>query len=183
MNKSATEQASIDKPLAQLDDYRLLGSSGLRVSPLCLGAMTFGTNWGVRYKNTQCAFNSSHDNSGRDGGSNGAQGSRKASAYLTTTSKRAATSSIRPTSTPTAPVSSTWVSWWRRFAARWWWPPSTASIRPFLVFRYQCSTISSLVCPGASSSDCVATPPLPAFTHGQERQLRRQSPQGHGAGA
>ncbi len=48
MNKSATEQASIDKPLAQLDDYRLLGSSGLRVSPLCLGAMTFGTNWGVR---------------------------------------------------------------------------------------------------------------------------------------
>ncbi|ELR21933.1 oxidoreductase, putative [Acanthamoeba castellanii str. Neff] len=46
MNKSATaEQSSIDKPLAQLDDYRLLGASGLRVSPLCLGAMTFGTEW------------------------------------------------------------------------------------------------------------------------------------------
>ena len=26
----------------QLDDYRMLGASGLRVSPLCLGAMTFG---------------------------------------------------------------------------------------------------------------------------------------------
>ena len=26
--------------------YRLLGSSGLRVSELCLGAMTFGTEWG-----------------------------------------------------------------------------------------------------------------------------------------
>ena len=32
--------------LTRLDDYRLLGRSGLRVSPLCLGAMTFGTDWG-----------------------------------------------------------------------------------------------------------------------------------------
>ncbi|WP_348673807.1 aldo/keto reductase [uncultured Abyssibacter sp.] len=32
----------------QLDDYRLLGRSGLRVSPLCLGTMTFGlqAGWG-----------------------------------------------------------------------------------------------------------------------------------------
>jgi aryl-alcohol dehydrogenase-like predicted oxidoreductase len=29
-----------------LDSYRLLGNSGLRVSPLCLGTMTFGTSWG-----------------------------------------------------------------------------------------------------------------------------------------
>jgi aryl-alcohol dehydrogenase-like predicted oxidoreductase len=29
-----------------LDRYRLLGRSGLRVSPLCLGTMTFGTAWG-----------------------------------------------------------------------------------------------------------------------------------------
>ncbi len=29
-----------------LRDYRLLGRSGLRVSPLSLGAMTFGTDWG-----------------------------------------------------------------------------------------------------------------------------------------
>jgi aryl-alcohol dehydrogenase-like predicted oxidoreductase len=29
-----------------LDDYRTLGRSGLRVSPLCLGAMTFGQEWG-----------------------------------------------------------------------------------------------------------------------------------------
>jgi aryl-alcohol dehydrogenase-like predicted oxidoreductase len=33
------------KPFA-LDNYRLLGRSGLRVSPLCLGTMTFGTAWG-----------------------------------------------------------------------------------------------------------------------------------------
>jgi aryl-alcohol dehydrogenase-like predicted oxidoreductase len=33
-------------PLTQLDHYRLLGRSGLRVSPLCLGTMTFGTEWG-----------------------------------------------------------------------------------------------------------------------------------------
>lgn len=29
-----------------LDTYRLLGRSGLRVSPLALGAATFGTDWG-----------------------------------------------------------------------------------------------------------------------------------------
>ena len=29
-----------------LDSYSLLGRSGLRVSPLCLGAMTFGEEWG-----------------------------------------------------------------------------------------------------------------------------------------
>lgn len=29
-----------------LDDYVTLGQSGLRVSPFCLGAMTFGEDWG-----------------------------------------------------------------------------------------------------------------------------------------
>jgi len=29
----------------RLDSYRTLGRSGLRVSPLCLGTMTFGTDW------------------------------------------------------------------------------------------------------------------------------------------
>ncbi|MGA8164575.1 MAG: aldo/keto reductase [Waddliaceae bacterium] len=29
-----------------LDNYILLGNSGLRVSPFCLGTMTFGTEWG-----------------------------------------------------------------------------------------------------------------------------------------
>ena len=33
-------------PLTDLNTYRLLGNSGLRVSPLCLGTMTFGTEWG-----------------------------------------------------------------------------------------------------------------------------------------
>jgi aryl-alcohol dehydrogenase-like predicted oxidoreductase len=33
-------------PTLALDTYRLLGGSGLRVSPLALGAMTFGTEWG-----------------------------------------------------------------------------------------------------------------------------------------
>lgn len=35
-----------DQSLTRLDHYRLLGNSGLRVSPLCLGTMTFGTEWG-----------------------------------------------------------------------------------------------------------------------------------------
>jgi aryl-alcohol dehydrogenase-like predicted oxidoreductase len=30
----------------KLTDYRLLGRSGLRVSPLSLGTMTFGSDWG-----------------------------------------------------------------------------------------------------------------------------------------
>lgn len=34
------------RPLTKLDHYRLLGDSGLRVSPLCLGTMTFGEDWG-----------------------------------------------------------------------------------------------------------------------------------------
>ena len=32
--------------IRSLADYSLLGRSGLRVSPLCLGTMTFGTEWG-----------------------------------------------------------------------------------------------------------------------------------------
>src|SRR5690606_15931060 len=30
----------------QLDHYRLLGRSGLKISPMALGTMTFGTEWG-----------------------------------------------------------------------------------------------------------------------------------------
>ncbi len=32
--------------IKSLTDFRLLGHSGLRISPLCLGTMTFGTEWG-----------------------------------------------------------------------------------------------------------------------------------------
>jgi len=39
---TTTESARIQS----LADYSLLGRSGLRVSPLCLGALTFGTEWG-----------------------------------------------------------------------------------------------------------------------------------------
>jgi aryl-alcohol dehydrogenase-like predicted oxidoreductase len=34
------------RPCPSLDSYRLLGRSGLRVSPLALGTMTFGSDWG-----------------------------------------------------------------------------------------------------------------------------------------
>lgn len=36
----------MSNPITRLDHYRLLGRSGLRISPLCLGTMTFGTAWG-----------------------------------------------------------------------------------------------------------------------------------------
>src|ERR1700748_3303590 len=35
-----------DRMTTTLDTYRLLGRSGLRVSPLSLGTMTFGADWG-----------------------------------------------------------------------------------------------------------------------------------------
>ena len=34
--------------------YRLLGPSGLRVSELCLGTMTFGTDWGWGADEDEC---------------------------------------------------------------------------------------------------------------------------------
>jgi len=37
-----------------LNDYLLLGRSGLRVSRLCLGAMTFGTEWGWGAEEKEC---------------------------------------------------------------------------------------------------------------------------------
>ncbi|MGH2881965.1 MAG: aldo/keto reductase, partial [Solirubrobacteraceae bacterium] len=35
-----------ERTIKSLDTYRLLGCSGLRVSPLALGTMTFGSDWG-----------------------------------------------------------------------------------------------------------------------------------------
>ncbi|GBC05286.1 hypothetical protein RclHR1_06150012 [Rhizophagus clarus] len=43
----AKDTSSATKTVNALDDYILLGNSGLRVSPLCLGAMTFGETWGI----------------------------------------------------------------------------------------------------------------------------------------
>jgi aryl-alcohol dehydrogenase-like predicted oxidoreductase len=41
-----SEGADMRPQRNSLDTYRLLGRSGLRVSPLALGTMTFGTDWG-----------------------------------------------------------------------------------------------------------------------------------------
>ena len=46
---SAPQPSTNDASLSvarSLDTYRLLGRSGLRVSPMALGTMTFGTDWG-----------------------------------------------------------------------------------------------------------------------------------------
>jgi aryl-alcohol dehydrogenase-like predicted oxidoreductase len=42
---SSSADGRLDRRVS-LDTYRLLGNSGLRVSPLALGTMTFGTDWG-----------------------------------------------------------------------------------------------------------------------------------------
>ena len=49
----------MNQPLTSLDNYRLLGNSGLRVSPMCLGTMTFGEDWGwgADFDTSQQIFN------------------------------------------------------------------------------------------------------------------------------
>ncbi|CAB4418166.1 unnamed protein product [Rhizophagus irregularis] len=49
----AKDTSSPTKTGIALDDYVLLGNSGLRVSPLCLGAMTFGESWGIGSNNEE----------------------------------------------------------------------------------------------------------------------------------
>ncbi len=53
-------------PTTQLDHYRLLGRSGLRVSPLCLGTMTFGEDWqtGANEEDSRAIFNDYIDKGG-----------------------------------------------------------------------------------------------------------------------
>ncbi|CAG8588328.1 25544_t:CDS:2, partial [Racocetra persica] len=43
------DSTCIKESLKALDDYVLLGRSGLRVSPLCLGTMTFGEQMSERF--------------------------------------------------------------------------------------------------------------------------------------
>ena len=56
----------MNKPLTKLDNYRLLGNSGLRVSPMCLGTMTFGEDWGwgADFETSQQIFNIYADRGG-----------------------------------------------------------------------------------------------------------------------
>jgi aryl-alcohol dehydrogenase-like predicted oxidoreductase len=43
----ATKEETKSNAIAALNEYVLLGRSGLRVSPVCLGTMTFGETWDV----------------------------------------------------------------------------------------------------------------------------------------
>ena len=56
----------MNQPLTQLDNYRLLGNSGLRVSPMCLGTMTFGEDWGwgADFDTSEQIFNTYADRGG-----------------------------------------------------------------------------------------------------------------------
>lgn len=47
-----------------LDTYRLLGRSGLRVSPLALGTMTFGEEWGAGEEESRRIFDAYVDQGG-----------------------------------------------------------------------------------------------------------------------
>src|ERR1700740_1486721 len=47
-----------------LETYRLLGRSGLRVSPLALGSMTFGEEWGAEEAESRRIFDAYVDRGG-----------------------------------------------------------------------------------------------------------------------
>jgi aryl-alcohol dehydrogenase-like predicted oxidoreductase len=47
-----------------LDSFRLLGRSGLRVSPLALGTMTFGETWGAEEAESRRMFDAYVDRGG-----------------------------------------------------------------------------------------------------------------------
>ncbi|CAG8731324.1 26481_t:CDS:10 [Dentiscutata erythropus] len=50
----AQDSTEIKETIGALDDYVLLGRSGLRVSPLCLGTMTFGEKFGIGSNFEEC---------------------------------------------------------------------------------------------------------------------------------
>lgn len=52
------------KTASSLADYRLLGGSGLRISPLCLGTMTFGQTWGADASESRRIFDAYVDRGG-----------------------------------------------------------------------------------------------------------------------
>ncbi|CAG8709958.1 6476_t:CDS:2, partial [Dentiscutata heterogama] len=50
----AQDSTEIKETIGALDDYVLLGRSGLRISPLCLGTMTFGEKFGIGSNYEEC---------------------------------------------------------------------------------------------------------------------------------
>ncbi|CAO3569163.1 unnamed protein product [Mortierella alpina] len=61
-----TIDSPINQTLTALDKYVLLGKSGLRVSPLSLGTMTFGEEWGFGSNKEACKkiFDTYHERGG-----------------------------------------------------------------------------------------------------------------------
>ncbi|KAF0484067.1 aldo/keto reductase [Gigaspora margarita] len=64
--KSIQDTTYIEETLGALNDYVLLGRSGLRVSPLCLGTETFGEQWGIgtNYEGSKEVFDYYFENGG-----------------------------------------------------------------------------------------------------------------------
>ncbi|CAG8456165.1 3947_t:CDS:10 [Dentiscutata heterogama] len=62
----AQDSTSTNETLRSLDDYVLLGRSGLRISPLCLGTMTFGEKFkfGSNYENSKEVFDYYYEKGG-----------------------------------------------------------------------------------------------------------------------
>ncbi|CAG8718551.1 34639_t:CDS:10, partial [Gigaspora margarita] len=62
----AQDSTEIKETIGALDDYVLLGRSGLRISPLCLGALTFGETSGIgsNYEESKKVFDYYYEQGG-----------------------------------------------------------------------------------------------------------------------
>ncbi|CAG8819836.1 23727_t:CDS:2, partial [Cetraspora pellucida] len=62
----AQDSTDIKETIGALDDYVLLGRSGLRISPLCLGALTFGEKFGLgsNYEESKKVFDYYYEKGG-----------------------------------------------------------------------------------------------------------------------
>ncbi|KAJ1959686.1 hypothetical protein GGI12_004208 [Dipsacomyces acuminosporus] len=65
-SKDTVDTTTIDTALTALDEYVTLGKSGLRVSPVTLGAMTFGeyAGFGASYEESRKVFDHYYENGG-----------------------------------------------------------------------------------------------------------------------
>ncbi|KAI8320110.1 aldo/keto reductase [Martensiomyces pterosporus] len=64
--KDTADSTAVDKVLTALDEYVTLGRSGLRISPVTLGAMTFGeaTGFGANLEESRKVFDYYYENGG-----------------------------------------------------------------------------------------------------------------------
>jgi len=142
-------------PRTPLGRHRLLApSASVKVSPLCLGGMSFGTNWYALHIPSHLASDSS--NSGKTGSA--ARTKRPPSKSSTTSALKGATSSIPPTATRITNPRNGSANGWPSVAAGMKWS-SPRNSRPIIArLRRRLRTKASQICRYRISVAMAANP-------------------------